>query len=78
MAVVDHFKHKTDAGFVRTYDAQAARRQFQVSVLLVFILAIAVFALGVLVRFNVPASVAETNQLKLDPTHFAEAQGTGT
>ena len=54
MSIADHFHHAPDAGFVRTYDSQAARRQFQVSVALIVILALAAFVLGILVRFDEP------------------------
>jgi hypothetical protein len=55
MSVADHFDHTPDAGFVRAYDFQAARRQFQVSVILILVLAVAAFVLGLLVRFDPPA-----------------------
>ncbi|HYP58532.1 MAG TPA: hypothetical protein VEQ35_09650 [Beijerinckia sp.] len=56
MSIADHFDHSPDAGFIRYYNAQAARRQFQVSVILVFVLAMAAFALGLLVRFDAPVT----------------------
>ncbi len=56
MSVADHFDHTPDAGFVRSYDSQAARRQFQVSVVLILVLTFAAFALGLLVRFDTPMS----------------------
>lgn len=52
MSVADHFDHTPDAGFIRAYDSQAARRQFQVSVVLILILTFAAFALGLLIRFD--------------------------
>jgi hypothetical protein len=52
MSIADHFAPRADAGFVRTYDARAARRQFQVSVALVIVLAVAAFALGMLARWD--------------------------
>ena len=55
MSIADHFDHAPDAGFVRSYDSRAARRQFQVSVALILILALAAFSLGLLVRFEPPA-----------------------
>jgi hypothetical protein len=74
MSVADHFDHTPDAGFVRAYDFQAARRQFQVSVVLILVLAIAAFLLGMLVRFDPPAG----DQVKPTPArahqvHFADA-----
>ena len=65
MSVADHFDHAPDAGFVRAYDYQAARRQFQVSVVLILILATAAFVLGLLVRFDPPVS----DQVKPVPAH---------
>jgi hypothetical protein len=71
MSVADHFDHTPDAGFVRAYDLQAARRQFQVSVVLILVLAAAAFVLGMLVRFEPP----RTEPIKPVPAkaqvHFA-------
>jgi hypothetical protein len=58
MSIADHFDHSPDAGFVRSYDSQAARRQFQISLVLILILTVAAFALGLLVRFDEPASAS--------------------
>jgi hypothetical protein len=72
MSVADHFDHTPDAGFVRAYDSQAARRQFQVSVVLILVLTFAAFALGLLIRFDgqtsepVKSSPAAQHQI-----HFA-------
>jgi hypothetical protein len=52
MAITDHFHRAPDSGFVRSYDTQAARRQFQVSLVLILILALAAFTFGLLVRFG--------------------------
>ena len=72
MSVADHFHHSPDAGGVRAYNFRAARRQFQVSVILILTLAAAAFVLGMLVRLDPPAS----DQAKPIPTrshtvHFA-------
>jgi hypothetical protein len=56
MSIADHFDHVPDAGFVRSYDSQAARRQFQISLVLIVILTAAAFALGLLVHFDDPTS----------------------
>jgi hypothetical protein len=56
MSIADHFVRDGDAGFVRSYDSQAARRQFQISLVLILILTGAAFALGLLVRFDEPAA----------------------
>ncbi len=71
MSIADHFYHTPDAGFVRTYDSQAARRQFQVSVVLILVLALAAFALGLLVRFDAPASATQPAPSKIHNVHFA-------
>lgn len=76
MSVADHFDHSPDAGFVRSYDSQAARRQFQVSVVLILVLAVAAFVLGLLVRFDPPTA----EQLTPAPAHahqvhFAASSG---
>jgi hypothetical protein len=55
MSIADHFDHAPDAGFVRHYDSRSARRQFQISVALIVILAFAAFTLGFVLRFNGPA-----------------------
>ncbi len=74
MSVADHFDHTPDAGFIRTYDAQTARRQFQVSLVLIIVLAVAAFALGLLVRFDEPAAPnAPASPAKASEVHFAGA-----
>ena len=52
MLIADHPDPRSDAGFVRAYDAQAARRQFQISIVLVAVLVIAAIALGTLARIR--------------------------
>ena len=64
MSIADHFHHAPDAGFVRNFDGDAARRQFRVSMVLVVVIAAAAAALGTMVRFDSPmaapaASVAQ-------------------
>ncbi len=71
MSIADHFYHAPDAGFVRAYDPRAARRQFQVSLALIVILALAAFALGMLVRFDGPSSAAPS-PTKVHEVHFAQ------
>jgi hypothetical protein len=72
MSVADHFDHTPDAGFVRAYDYQAARRQFQVSVILILILAMAAFVLGLLVRFDPPADQFKPTPVRSHQVHFAD------
>jgi hypothetical protein len=54
MSISDHFDHSSDAGFVRAYDARAARRQFQISIGLVAVLVLAAMALGMAARLDPP------------------------
>ena len=58
MSIADHFDRAPDLGFVRSYDARAARRQFQVSVALIVILMSAAFTLVLLIRSAPPAGPA--------------------
>lgn len=71
MSIADHFYHAPDAGFVRAYNSRAARRQFQVSLALILILAFAAFALGMLVRFDDPSAVSPS-PTKVHEVHFAQ------
>jgi hypothetical protein len=58
MSIADNFGQESNAGFVRAYDPRATRRQFQVSMMLVFVLALAAFALGLLAQLDWPAARA--------------------
>jgi hypothetical protein len=71
MSIADHFYHAPDAGFVRSYDSHAARRQFQVSIALILVLALAAFALGMLVRFDDPSAANHPAPSKIHDVHFA-------
>jgi hypothetical protein len=42
MSIADHFDSTPDGGFIRSYDSQAARHQFQISVALILILTLIV------------------------------------
>jgi hypothetical protein len=70
MSIADHFDHAPDAGFVRSYDSQAARRQFQISLVLILILSAAAFALGLLVRFD-DSAVNSVPARPMHQVHFA-------
>jgi hypothetical protein len=74
MSIADHFDHAPDAGFIRSYDSQAARRQFQVSLVLILILTLAAFALGLLVRFDAPAGQVNPAPIPHE-VHFAGSDG---
>ena len=58
MSIADHFDHTPDAGFVRRYDTSSARRQFQLSLVLMVLLATTAFVLGALIRFDDGAAAA--------------------
>jgi hypothetical protein len=70
MSIADHFDHAPDAGFVRSYDSLAARRQFQISLVLILVLSAAAFALGLLVRFDEPLSGGNSVR-PVHEVHFA-------
>jgi len=72
MSIADNFDHKSDAGFVRAYDARAARRQFQVSSMLVLVLALAAIALGVATRLAPPIATGRSSAIKPSGPHIAE------
>jgi hypothetical protein len=72
MSIADHFDHRSDAGFVRAYDAQAARRQFQISIVLVAVLALTAVALGMLVRLDAPSASGRSSAVTASPSHVAE------
>ncbi len=72
MSIADHFDNRHDAGFVRSYDALAARRQFQVSLILVVVLAAAAIALGVVAHFDRPDPQLHPASAKSGGSHFAE------
>jgi hypothetical protein len=56
MSIADHFEHAPDAGFVRDYDNEAARRQFRLSLVLIVVVALAATALAALIRFDTGSS----------------------
>jgi hypothetical protein len=71
MSVADNFDQIPDAGYVRAYDSQAARRQFQVSLVLIVILAVAAFVLGILFRFEQPTETVKPGPVETHQVHFA-------
>jgi hypothetical protein len=52
MAIVDHFEPVEEPGFTRTVDPEAARRQLNMSLGLVIVLAIAATAIALSYRFE--------------------------
>lgn len=72
MSIADHFHHAPDAGFVRNFDGDAARRQFRVSMVLVVVIAAAAAALGAVVRFDGPAGASSGSvAMPMTPPHYA-------
>ncbi|PNE12871.1 MAG: hypothetical protein CR217_01255 [Beijerinckiaceae bacterium] len=72
MSIADNFDLKSDAGFVRAYDARAARRQFQFSGMLVLVLALAAIALGILTQFAPPIVTGRSSAARPSSPHIAE------
>jgi antibiotic biosynthesis monooxygenase (ABM) superfamily enzyme len=46
MSLVDKFENQSEPGFTRNFDAESARRQLRVSVVLVVAMGLAAFVLG--------------------------------
>ncbi len=61
MSIADNFDHDSDASLVRAYDARAARRQFQGSIVLV--LALAAVVLGMLTQLAPPIAAGQSSAL---------------
>ena len=55
MPAADRFDECPNAGFVHAYDARAAKRQLQISIALVFVLAFAAAVIGFLAQLDFPA-----------------------
>jgi hypothetical protein len=73
VSIADHFEQRSDAGFVRVYDARSARRQFQVSVALVAVLSLAAMALGAVARFDLQLRATPPAAATMaGAPHFAE------
>lgn len=71
MSIADHFEHAPDAVFVRTYDTGSARRQFNVSLVLVVVIALAATALCLLVRFDTPSGQSVVSGTLSAPPSYA-------
>ncbi|MDR3461798.1 MAG: hypothetical protein P4L76_05740 [Beijerinckiaceae bacterium] len=63
MSIADHFQQISDAGFVRKYDPNSARRQFSASIMLIVAIALAASALCVLVKFDQSTTVASAPEV---------------
>lgn len=71
MSIADHFDHAPDAGFVRDYDSSSARRQFNVSLVLITVIALAATALGFLIRFDGPSHGSYPSMATEPPPSYA-------
>ncbi|HET6377226.1 MAG TPA: hypothetical protein VFG05_02800 [Methylocella sp.] len=78
MAAQAPFDRNPDAGFIRAYDARAARRQFQISVTLVLLLAVAAGALGCLMQLGSQALSARSAPWKAPAAPLAGPSSLGT
>ena len=58
MSIADHFEHVPDAGFIHKYDSGSARRQFNVSLMLIAVIALAATGLSLIVGFEGPSAPA--------------------
>ncbi len=58
MSIADHFEQAPDARFIRDFDSNVARRQFNISLTLIVVIALAATSLAFLVRFDGPNSHA--------------------
>jgi hypothetical protein len=72
MLIADHLDHRSDAGFVRAYDAHAARRQLQISIILVAVLALAAGTLAMVARIDRPAVAARSSGVTAGSPPVAE------
>lgn len=69
MSIADHFDPAPDAAFIRKYDSKTARRQFNMSIVLVGVISMAAAALAFVVRFDTPAdnTVFEGRSVAVSP-----------
>jgi hypothetical protein len=73
MSIADRFyDQRSDAGFIRAYDAYAARRQFQISIALVTVLALAAIALGISARVDQPLVEGRSSAVTAHGPYVAE------
>jgi hypothetical protein len=72
MSIADNFDHQSDAGFDSAYDARAARRQFQVSIMPVLVIALPAIALGILTPLAPPVATGGFSAFNASGPHIAE------
>jgi hypothetical protein len=72
MSIADNFDHKSDAGFVRAYDARYPRRQIQFSSMPFLVLALAAIALGILTQLAPPIVTGRSSAARPSSPHIAE------
>ena len=71
MSIADHFENIPEAGFTRNWDAGSARRQFNMSLVLIGALAMAAVVLGLSLRFEPPASTNTARSAVMVDSSFA-------
>ncbi len=71
MSIADHFEHVPNAGLTQNFDSNSARRQFDVSLVLIVVVAMAALALGMFVRFERPAHTTASVAAPAAPPSFA-------
>ncbi len=72
MSIANHFDHRRDAGFVRSYDLRAARRQFQVSLILILVMACGALALGLMTRLDLSHSAEHPTVVRASTPSIAK------
>ena len=69
MSIADHFEQAPDARFIRDYDSNVARRQFNMSLTLVVVIALAAASLAALVRFDNPGGSRGLSAMATPPSY---------
>jgi hypothetical protein len=72
MPIADHFNRRPDTGFVRSYDLRSARRQFQVSLVLIVVMAGAAITLGLVTHLDTPSAQAHPADLHSGGSNVAK------
>ena len=70
MSIADHFEQARDTHFVRDVDSSSARRQFNLSMLLIVIVAVAAASLSAVVRFDTPAMFSKVSGSVVAPPSY--------
>lgn len=59
MSIADHFEQAPDSSFVRDYSGSTARRQWNMSLVLVGMMMVASVAIGLVLRFDESGGIAD-------------------